>query len=210
MARPRTGTSPHTHYRRARERLADLEKQYAKIERTRPRTPGKKGAKTRALRTLARQLRAARGQLTKARNAISQRAHTRSVSQVTAKQRRSEAAKKGWAKRKAGANQASLAPPARAQRFLEESGGEVKQILVACPSKSDRSAVTSYWNAIGVYRGGGSARLLDRFNGRFIYDALSDRRLPFVTNTALLPEAIAAGFTDFDDLYTEIAWARAA
>ena len=51
-------------------RIAELEAQQAKLERSRPRTPGKKGGKTRALNKIARQIRAAQGLLTKARNAI--------------------------------------------------------------------------------------------------------------------------------------------
>ena len=62
--------SPHTRYRYARARLADLEALRAALERTRPRTRGKKAARTRALNKLARQIPAAKGLLTKARNAI--------------------------------------------------------------------------------------------------------------------------------------------
>ena len=55
MARPRNGKSAYTRYRRARENLAALVGEHEKLARSRPRTPGKKGAKTRALNNLARQ-----------------------------------------------------------------------------------------------------------------------------------------------------------
>ncbi len=216
MAARKTGTSPHTRYRHAREHLADLEAQYAKIERSRPRTVGKRGWRTRRLHMLAGQLRSARGMLTKARNAIAQAASERASAKCAAKQRRSDAAKRGWSKRKATREVPVPVPvpapaqPARAMRFLEERDGEVKQILVDPPSKDDRSAIGSYWHAVGVYRNGGSTALLSRFDGRSIYDARTQRRIRFVTDPALLAEAVAAGLTDFDDLYTEIAWASAA
>jgi len=210
MARPRNGTSAHTQYRRRREHLADLEARYEKLTRSRPGTPGKKAAKTRALNKLSRQLSAAHGLLTKARNAITKTSAERASAKIAAKQRRSEAAKKGWAKRRTARKPPSPAGSRRAQRFLEERDGEVKQILVDPPSRDDRSAIGSYWHAVGVFRNNGSTALLDRFEGRSIYDALTRSRLPFVTDTALLREAIAAGHTDFDDLYTEISWASAA
>lgn len=212
MAARKAGTSPHARYRRARKRLSDLEALQAKLERSRPRTPGKKGAKTRALNGLSRQLRAARGQLTRARNAIAQAASERASAKSAARQRRSDAAKRGWSKRKATREAPPPAPaqPARVMRFLEERDGEVKQILVAPPSRDDRSAIGSYWHAVGVYRNGGSTALLGRFDGRSIYDARTQSRIRFVTDPALLREAVAAGLTDFDDLYTEIAWASAA
>lgn len=100
MARPRNGTSAHTRYRRAREHLADLAEMYAKRASSRPRTPGKKAAKTRALNILSRQLPAARGALTKARNAIAQATSQRAAAKGDAKDGRSAAASKGWAKRK--------------------------------------------------------------------------------------------------------------
>jgi hypothetical protein len=101
MAQVKRGTSPHTKRRHALNRIAELEARWVKLERSRPRTRGKKGAKTRALNTIARQLRAARGALTKARNAIAREAATRTSHKHLAKRKRSEAAKKGWAKRRA-------------------------------------------------------------------------------------------------------------
>ena len=210
MAARKTGTSPHARYRRARKHLSGLEAFQATLARSRPRTPGKKGAKTRALNNLSRRVSAARGQVTKTRNAIAKAASERASAKSVAKQRRSDAAKRGWSKREATREAPPPTQPVRAMRFLEERDGEVKQILVAPPSKDDRSAIGSYWHAVGVYRNGGSTALLDRFDGRSIYDARTQSRIRFVTDPGLLREAIAAGLTDFDDLYTEIAWASAA
>jgi hypothetical protein len=95
-------------------------------------------------------------------------------------------------------------------RFLEERDGAAVQILVAPPDRADRSAIGSYWHAVGVFRDNGSTALLHRFEGRSIYDSLQQGRLPFVTDAALLLEAIAAGQTDFDDLYIESCWSSAA
>jgi hypothetical protein len=210
VAQRKRGTSSHTKYRHAREHLTSLESQYATLERSRPRTSGKHSWRTRRLNKLARQLRAARGQLTRTRNAIADAARTRAAAKSAAKQRRSDAAKRGWRKQSAR-NAPVPAQPARTMRFLEERNGEVKQVLVDPPSKADRSAIGSYWHAISVYRDTGSTALLSRFKSKSIYDALRRTRLPFVVNPALLLEAIAAGHTDFDDIYSEsAAWASAA
>ncbi len=209
MARPKNGTSAHSRYRHARAHLADIEARLAALARSRPRTTGKKRAKTRALGALSREARAARGALTKARNAISKATADKRGAGGASQRRRSNAAKKGWAKRRAAKPAPSLVQRVHAQRFLEERAGEVVQIRVASPYKEERSAIGTYWNSIGAYRDTGSTAHLLRFEGRSIYDGLTQRRLPFVTDTALLPEAIAAGQTDFDDLYIEVAWTSA-
>lgn len=206
----RRGRSPHSRYRHARERLAELEALYAKVERRRPRTPGKKGAKTRARNVLRRMISAARGQLTKSRNAIARNARDKTAAKIAAKQKRREAARRVWAERKAARSAPAPARRVRTMRFLEKRNGEAVQIRVDPPSKADRSAIGSYWYAIGVFRDTGSVALLDRFKGRSVYDALQGKHLPFVTDHGLLLEAIASGLTDFDDLYAEIAWASAA
>ena len=110
MAQTKRGSSPHTKRRRALQRIAELETQQAKLERSRPRTPGKKGAKTRALNAIARQLRATRGQLTKARNAIASGAAKRTSAIRAAVAKRSAAAKKGWATRRARTKLAATHP----------------------------------------------------------------------------------------------------
>jgi hypothetical protein len=88
MAQAKRGSSLHTKYRHARKRFAELEAQQAKLERSKPRSPGKKGAKTRALNKLNGQIRAAKGQLTKARNAIAREAAARTSHKRTSKQKR--------------------------------------------------------------------------------------------------------------------------
>jgi hypothetical protein len=103
VAKRKRGTSPYTPYRRARRLLAELEAQFDKVQGSRPRTPGKKGAKTRALKKLGRRISAARGHLTKSRNAIAATARTRSTVNSAAQLKRSAAAKKGWATRLARA-----------------------------------------------------------------------------------------------------------
>ena len=76
--------SPHARYRHARARLADLEALRDELARSRPRTSGKKAAKTRHLNKLARQIPSAKGLLTKARNAIAKAAATRTTHAGTA------------------------------------------------------------------------------------------------------------------------------
>lgn len=204
-------------YRNARKDLANFETQREKRQRSRPRTRGKKAAKTHALNQLTRKIRATKARLTKARNAIAHDAARRKAAKSAAKQKRSAAAKKGWAKRKGPARTASpsatshaISHGGRPMRFLEERDGIAIQIAVNPPDRADRSAVGSYWYAVGVFRDNGSTALLRRFEGRTIYDEIRQKRLPFVTDPTLLLEAIAAGQTDFDDLYIESSWVSAA
>jgi hypothetical protein len=210
MARRKAGTSPHTRYRQAREHLANLDAQREKLERSKPRKPGKKGAKTRSLKKLFRRISAAKGQLTKARNAIARGAADRKAARLNAKRKRSEAAKRGWSKRRASIQAVPVATPTPRMRFLEERDGEAKQIFVYPPDKNDRAAIQRYWRAVFAYRHDGSTVLLREFEGRSIYDEKRRQRLPFITNLALLQEAIATGYTDFDDLYAESSWSSAA
>ena len=203
MARGKRGSSPHSKYRRARQTVAELEAKQAQLERSRPRTPGKKGAKTRALNTIARHLRAARGQLTKARNAIASGASKRTSTKRAAATERSEAAKKGWATRRA---RTKLAAPAaskpiaaasfvRFMPFLTEGG-----VIYVNPLGSDRSLVGGHWNAIRTYLENGRTDALDRFQDESILDAEAGRRLPFVTDPAVILEHEAAfdfGVTGF-------------
>ncbi|MHB8145243.1 MAG: hypothetical protein ACYDEW_06360, partial [Vulcanimicrobiaceae bacterium] len=102
MAGRTAGTSHHTLYRRAREHLADLEVQYTKLDRSRPRSSGKRGWRTRRLNKLARRVSVAHGQVTKARKAVTQAAGQRVAAKRAATHNRSEAAKRGWEKRRAG------------------------------------------------------------------------------------------------------------
>ena len=132
--------SPHTSYRHARARLADLEALRDKLARSRPRTSGKKAAKTRQLNRLARRIPAAKGLLTKARNAIAKAAATRTTHKRSASQKRSDAAKRGWSTRRAKASQAPVVPAAiPAGKALPWLTYEKGVVGVWPPSKDDRS-----------------------------------------------------------------------
>ena len=192
MAQAKRGSSPHTKRRHALSRIAELEAQQAKLERSRPRTSGKKGAKTRALNTIARQLRAARGTLTKARNAIARGASQKATSKRALTAKRSEAAKKGWATRRArvSAPAAAPAPPiaffsrAEFMPFLTESG-----VVYVNPVGSDRSLLGKYWTpALRTLLDTGRTDLLDRFEGKSIFDMESKQRLHFVTDPNVIFE----------------------
>jgi hypothetical protein len=192
MAQTKRGSSPHTKRRHALQRIVELETQQAKLERSRPRTPGKKGAKTRALNALARQLRATRGQLTKARNAIAEGATTRTSAKRASVAKRSAAAKKGWATRRARAKRAAIpaAPEpiavASFERFMPHltEGG----VIYVNPLGSDRSVEGKHWNAIRTYLETGRTDALDRFHDNSIFDAETGRRLPFITDPAVILE----------------------
>jgi len=171
-------------YRDARARLADLEAMRDKLARSRPRTSGKKAAKTRQLNKLARRIPAAKGLLTKARNAIAKAAATRTTHKRSASQKRSDAAKRGWAKRLAGKASAAPTEPAttsgsgKALPWLTYENGVVG---VWPPSKDDRSKLGKYWGTVDRLLSNQPATF-DRFEGDSIYDEISGERLPFVTD----------------------------
>lgn len=171
--------SPHTQRRRALARLADLEATFAALERKRPRTRGKKGAKTRALNKLDGQIRAAKGQLTKARKAIAREAASRTTHTLTAKQRRSEAAKKGWEKRRASKGASRVGD---VWQHLLPDGRTTTVVL----DKSDSSLEGLYWNAFEEARGG--KRDLWLFAGLSVFDLDGQRRYPFVTDLDVISE----------------------
>ena len=192
MAQAKRGSSPHTKRRHALQRVAELEARQAKLERSRPRTPGKKGAKTRALNTVARQLRAAHDALTKARSAIAKAASGHGAAKRAATAQRSEAAKKGGATRRARASAATVHAPiapfephgrAEFMPFLTESG-----VVYVNPVGSDRSLVGKHWNAIRRFLENRGADALVRFEGQSIFDTESGRRLPFVTDPNVILE----------------------
>jgi hypothetical protein len=180
----RKAPSNHTRYRHARARLADLESLRAVLEGMRPRTRGKKAAKTRQLNKLARQIPAAKGMLTKARNAIAKAAASRTVTKREASQKRSHAAKRGWLTRrarKAVPSRLTPTPAAISDKVLPFLTYERGVIDVFPPSKDDRSKIGRYFGRID--------RLLcnepvsfDEFDGDSIFDEISSRRLPFITN----------------------------
>ncbi len=159
-------------YRKTSKRVADLEAQRQSLLRKRPRSRGKKAARTRAINKLTRKISAAKGARTKARNAISRAAAERKAAQSAARLKRSAAAKKGWTKRQAAARrtpQATISHAAtsesiRRMRFLEERDGIAVRIEVVPPDRADRSAIGSYWYAVGVFRDNGSTTLLRRFD----------------------------------------------
>ena len=140
----RRGTSAHTRRRHANARLAGLAAIKAALERSRPRTPGKKGAKTRALRKLARQIASAKGQRTKALNAIAVAARNRCPARAAATAKRGAAAKKGWATRLARL----------AATVVDVGGGKFMPMLTADgvvwinPIGDDRSLLGSYWKLV--------------------------------------------------------------
>jgi len=205
-------------YRSATKRLAELEPLCDKVQRSRPRARGKKAAKTRASNKLKRQIAATKGLLTKARNRIARGAAQCKAAKSAATRKRSAAAKKGWTKRKRSAPAISHTAVPRAEtsrtnhrmRFLEERDGSARQIYVVLPDRADRAAVQTYWHAIDILRTNGSTNLLRAFEGLTVFDASREQRLPFVTDPTLLLEAVAAGQTDFDDLYVESKWTSAA
>jgi hypothetical protein len=180
MAQPKRGTSPHTRRRRALQNLADLAVQREKLAHSRPQTSGKKSAKTRALNKLERRIRAARGQLTKALRAIAQGARTRTAAKALAKQKRSAAAKRGLEAR--GAGKATPIPPStRTIGHLTPAG--VQDVWP--PSKADRSKEGSYWNEVDSLLSNRPASF-ERFEGESIYDEISGKRLPFVTDPDII------------------------
>ncbi len=171
--------SPHTRRRHALERLASLEAQRDKLERTRPRTRGKKGAKTRALNKLLRQIPAAKGQVTKARNAIAQAARTRTTSMSAAKQKRSESAKKGWAKRRAAKGASRIGD---VWQHLLPDGTTTAVVL----DKGNSSLEGLYWNAYGDALAG--KRDLWEFEALSVFDLDRQHRFPFVTDLDVIAE----------------------
>ena len=183
MARAKNGS--WSKYRSARARLAELEALREVLQRTRPRTRGKKAAKTRALNKIARQIPAAKGLLTKARHAIAKAARGRKSTTSEAKERRSEAARKGWAKRRApsGANVASGANAVGdVWQHLLPDGRTTTVVL----DKSDSSLEGLYWNAFEDARGG--KRDLWVFAGLSVFDLDGQRRYPFVTDLDVISE----------------------
>jgi hypothetical protein len=181
MARAKTG--PWSTYRHAHARLADLEALREKLQRTRPRTRGKKAAKTRGLNKLKRQVAAAKGLLTKTRRGIARSAATRKTTKAVAKQKRSAAAIRGWTTRRArkasSAAVSTLVPGGNlAMPFLTVAKGVVG---VWPPSKDDRSKIGRFFNMVDRQFSNQPASF-DQFEGDSIYDEISGKRLAFVTD----------------------------
>jgi hypothetical protein len=183
MARAKSGL--WSKYRGARARLAEPEALREVLQRTRPRTRGKKAAKTRTLNKIARQIPAAKGLLTKARNAIAEAARGRKSPVSDAKEKRSEAARKGWAKRRApsAANVASTASAVGdIWQHLLPDGATTTVVL----DKADSSLEGLYWNAFEDARAG--KRGLWEFTNLSVLDLDRQRRFPFVTDLNVIAE----------------------
>jgi hypothetical protein len=181
----RRGDGAWSKYRGARARLAELETLRDQLQRTRPRTRGKKAAKTRALNKLARQIPAVKGLLTKARNAIAKTAAARTTGKKTSRSKRSEAAKRGWATRRARKPSApAVAPsaPAPSGKLAMPHLTIAKGVVgVWPPSKDDRSKEGQYWGTVDRLFSNQPASF-ERFEGDSIFDEISGKRLPFVTD----------------------------
>jgi hypothetical protein len=172
-------------YRSALKRLADLEASLATLERKRPRTPGKKAAKTKALNKLKRQIPAAKGLVTKVRKKTASGERSKRTTKAATRQKRSDAAKRGWITRRARA--AAQSAPQRTD-IAAEIGPLLPFLTVALgvigvwpPSKEDRSKIGRYWSAVDRLLANLPAPL-DQFVGDSIFDAVSGQRLPFVTD----------------------------
>ena len=172
--------SPHTRYRRSRAKLAHLGTERATLERTRPRTRGKKAAKTRALNKLSRQISAAKGLLTKARNAIALAARSKKAGASVAKRKRSEAATKGWQKRRAAK---STGQTGDVWLHLLPDGTTTPVVV----DKADSSLEGRYWNAHLEALGGKPEKLYE-FAGRSVLDLGTQKRFPFVTDLDVINE----------------------
>ena len=59
-------------------------------------------------------------------------------------------------------------------------------VFVWPPLKSDRSKIGLHWNAIDELLSNGSTDGLARLAGDSVYDEISGKRLPFVTDPALI------------------------
>ncbi len=177
MARRKRGSSPYTPYRQARTLLAELQVQLAKLVGSRPRTPGKKGAKTRAINKLRRRIRATRGKLTKARKKIAEAARTRAGTSDAARIKRSAAAKKGWATRLA--RLAAIATDAsKFMPMLTRDG-----VIWINPLGGDRSLLGTYWTIVGDRVNNIPTLLsLDAFDGLSIVDSETGQSYPFITD----------------------------
>lgn len=171
--------SAHTQYRHARAKLAELEALRDELLRTRPRTRGRRAAKTRASNKLKRKISAAKGLLTKARNNIARAARVKKSDSSTHKQKRSAAAKKGWAKRRSGRSASGIGDT---WQHLLPDGTTTTVIL----DKGDSSLEGLYWNAHADALAG--KRDLWEFTGASVFDLDRQRRLPFVTNLDVIAE----------------------
>jgi hypothetical protein len=180
MAKSKAPLSSRGKYRRVLAMLADLEAQREKLDRSRPRTRGKKGAKTRALTQLTRKIRAARGQVTKARNAMPKAPKPTAGAKVAARAKRSAAAQKGWATRRARLLDLA-APGGKFMPMLTANG-----VVWINPLGDDRSLLASYWNAVDDRLKNRLTLALDLFDGLSVFDSETGQHLPFITDMDII------------------------
>jgi hypothetical protein len=188
VARARTGL--WSKYREARAKLTELESLRDTLERSRPRARGKKAAKTRTLNKLKRQIPAAKGLLTKARKGIERTRTSRKASTASSYQKRSDAAKRGWAKRRADAS--TSAEWAVWQHLLPDGS-----LTTVALNKADSSLEGMYWNAHGeALAGTTSGSFAGSPYSTSSVDA-STRSLPISTSSqrARIPLTLVQAFT---------------
>jgi hypothetical protein len=178
MARARTGV--WSKYRAARAKLTELEASRDSLERSHPRTRGKKAAKTRALNKLKRRIPAAKGLVTKARKGILRPKTSHPTETASSFQKRSDAAKRGWAKRRAAAS-ASVAWATWLHLLPDGS------LTTVTLDRVDSSIEGLYWNAHGDALAG--KRDLWEFKGITVFDVERKREYPFVTDLDVIAES---------------------
>ena len=177
MARART-VSLSAKHRAARAKLNALEALRDTLERSRPRTRGKKAAKTRALNKLKRQIPTAKGLVTKARKAVDRAKTSHAVESASSFQKRSDAAKRGWEKRRAAVGRVAWAT----WLHLLPDGSPTTITL----DKADSTLEGMYWKAHGDALAG--KRDLWEFRGITVFDIDRQREVPFVTNLDVIAE----------------------
>jgi hypothetical protein len=169
----------------ARAKLSALEALRDALQRSRPRTRGKKAAKTRTLNKLARQIPATKGAVTKARKSIA-RAKVSKGKSTSAFEKRSAGAKRGWDTRRARKAALTAAaervfPTLKEMPFLTLGG----VVMVWPPSAADRSKVGRFWNQVDRLLANLPASF-EEFGGDSIFDEISGERFPFVTDHDLI------------------------
>lgn len=168
--------------RSTQRKVAELRRVIANLERSHPKTPRRKGAKTKKLKALRYSLRAYRGVITKKR-----KTQTARKGLSTAKRR--AAASRGWEKRRASATRLPNVVASEADQTMPFLLPPV--IRVWPPDSADRSMLARYWNPVILsFLENGSTASLEAFKGKSIYDEISDRRLYFVTDPQVILEHV--------------------
>lgn len=176
VAKSRRGLFRHTRYRHACRERAELQEQFDALERSKPRTPAKKGVKTRRLNKLARQIAAAKGRVTKARNALSN-GGKRAATAAAAKEKPSAAARAGWATRRARRASVIVDDKEFMPMLTADAG-----IVWIRPVGDDRILLGGYWSAVGRFLDNKMTFELSLYDGLSVFDSDSGRHFPFVTD----------------------------